>query len=428
MTQILLVFCIFLLFSTCLILFQIQSYLQLLKKKGKSSFFRNDDGKLKWIMIFVSLSSFFGLTSLIWFIYKIYNDKLLNNNSTENILSKWGQFGDFIGGFVGIFFTIVGVLLLYETLSLQRQELKESRSVFEKQRFEDTFFKLISVYQDIIKDMSFVDSIGNISSGIDYFNEQKKLLLNNFTPTFNIFQANKKAIHAYELFYILNKDNIAHYYRTLYRIFRFIDTAPFEFEDKMRYAKTARALMSESELFFLYYNAQTDYGKNFIILINNYNLLKHLPILEKLEFKWLSVQFDMEMLMSMSQLLYEVKKDCVKIFTKKQKVVKSYFGSHIQISIKLKKNEIRLQILIRKNIPATNTFQKGYGLLNLSENDLREMLFNFLHDIIEFENFREINKAKIKYEKYTMSNTSKAIIWVNAKTEAEFPIINYDKY
>jgi hypothetical protein len=69
---------------------------------------------------------------------------------------------------------------------------------------------------------------------------------------------------------------------------KIIDDSSLSSEQKNFYSKIVRSQFTEFELFILYYNSQTQYGEKFYPLILRYNLLKHLPILTKLEFKQLA--------------------------------------------------------------------------------------------------------------------------------------------
>lgn len=67
-----------------------------------------------------------------------------------------GGIGSFIGGVVGVLFSLSAVVFfvvaLYsqkEELTLQRQELAETRSIFKQQQFESIFFNLLSIQQKI---------------------------------------------------------------------------------------------------------------------------------------------------------------------------------------------------------------------------------------------------------------------------------------
>ena len=89
----------------------------------------------------------------------------------------------------------------------------------------------------------------------------------------------------YMLFFIENSTKMGAYFRTLYRIYDLIDSSSINEKIKKNYLKIMRAQLTESELFFVRYNAMTYYGYNFIYYINKYHILKHLPAFELLEFK-----------------------------------------------------------------------------------------------------------------------------------------------
>ena len=110
---------------------------------------------------------------IILVVYAFFNFPKI---ATSNEIS-YGVFGDFIGGIVGSVWALAGVLLFYAALheqrkefklqskefELQRQELQETRKIFElqsktlkTQQFEETFFSLLTLYQNVanaIKDL-----------------------------------------------------------------------------------------------------------------------------------------------------------------------------------------------------------------------------------------------------------------------------------
>ena len=205
-----------------------------------------------------------GTIIILWFLTRGYFwDDFIDFHSGIN-LDKSAKVGDFIGGFVGVIFTLVGIVLLYETLSLQRNEFEESRKVFQRQQFENKFFSLLKVYQDIISTMHYeIPNSAQKYVGKEYFIKHKEDIYNLYQPTISFFKNRKIAIDLYTQFYIANKETIAHYFRTLYRLYRLIEETGYKPEEKMSYAKIVRAQLSESELFFLNYNACTTYGKKF---------------------------------------------------------------------------------------------------------------------------------------------------------------------
>ncbi len=67
---------------------------------------------------------------------------------------KLGHFGDFIGGFVGVMLTFLATVLIYFTYKSQKEELQLNRDLFSKQQFENTFFNMLKVHQDLKHNIS----------------------------------------------------------------------------------------------------------------------------------------------------------------------------------------------------------------------------------------------------------------------------------
>lgn len=87
----------------------------------------------------------------------VFINYLLNTNFSYNIkkestgdlnLSTSGQLGDFIGGIVGTIFSVAGFFLLYLTFQNQRES-------FEKERFENHFFKLVEMHRENVNEFEF---------------------------------------------------------------------------------------------------------------------------------------------------------------------------------------------------------------------------------------------------------------------------------
>ncbi|KWW51220.1 hypothetical protein AWW69_01130, partial [Bacillus cereus] len=75
-------------------------------------------------------------------------------------LAALGPVGDFVGGTTVTFFTAASVFLLIATNIMQREELKASREeaqitneTMKRQQFETTFFNMLSLHHQIVKDI-----------------------------------------------------------------------------------------------------------------------------------------------------------------------------------------------------------------------------------------------------------------------------------
>ena len=340
-----------------------------------------------------------GIGVMIWFITRLLVFENYWNTDYNINLTAIGQVGDFIGGFSGTLFTLVGVVLLFETLALQRTELGESRKVFEKQQFENTFFNLLNLYQEVAKSMhydNFDFSSEKTYSGKEFFEQQKMKFYDDFTPVNNFSKNRKESSLNYITFYTSTKEQTSHYFRTLYRIFRFISNSSFDQKEKMNYAKIVRAQLSESELFFIHYNAYTEYGSKFRQLINEFNIIKHLPVLEKVEYKNYVKNFDHMELNGLSLVLDDVK-NFIKssLFDQKEKY-KTYLQGTIAIKITSKANsEFKLTIIKKDNIPLNTSYQQGFGLGKFDANTIEHFFNDYLIDLVSFSNYYELNGKEI---------------------------------
>lgn len=99
-----------------------------------------------------------GFVLSIWFTLQMYFDGYINF-SNKISLEEFSRVGSFIGGTVGLFFTLAGVFLLIETLNLQREEFTKNREIFTQQQFENKLFNLLNVQQQLLSAIEFKISI-----------------------------------------------------------------------------------------------------------------------------------------------------------------------------------------------------------------------------------------------------------------------------
>lgn len=239
----------------------------------------------KWFYIVITLF-FIGVFGYIFkwqhYCYLFDEDYIIDNNLL-------GTFGDFIGGVLGTIFALISILILIRTFSQQRAVTIKNTEQIENQRFNDLFFELLRLYQSEIAELCGSlekddDTIIDYNNK-DFFDYEKEALQRAFTPTTSYEGNMQEALKSYMFFYIEHRTKIAACFRTLYRIYDLLDKSELSESIKKNYLKILRAQLTDSELFFIRYNAITYYGHNFIRYINKYNILKHLPTFELLEFK-----------------------------------------------------------------------------------------------------------------------------------------------
>lgn len=225
-----------------------------------------------------------------------------------------GTFGDQFGAvnalfsglaFAGLIYTIMlqrndlklqrqDLKLQRKELELTRKEMEEQTAEFEKQnetlkiqRFENTFFNMLSQFQEVVNNLTATVNAGMQSSGREVFRD----LYENATVYVKIpkdglrYQTTKGMRIALAIFKMdgyMKSEMPAifdHYFRLLYRILKFVRDTPLitTFDDEYEYTSMLRAILSRYELVWLYYNGLSEYGSEKLKpLIERYAMLKSL--------------------------------------------------------------------------------------------------------------------------------------------------------
>lgn len=240
----------------------------------------------------------------------------------------FGNYGDFIGGLL----SVVSIYLLVETLKDQRATSNEQRLFTEKQQaliekqqknaneqqINTLFFHLLKHLQREVADLNLTTENGQYTNK-DFFEELRRELQRDFTPTIrykeNILTAGRHYLELYA-----KNPRLGSYFRLLYRLCEIIHQSELSGVEKVKYIKILRAQLTYSELLLLRYNAQNQHGKKFTKYINEYNLLKHLPVFELLEFKdWWGTMIEDEVGRLRVSIFFEDLKSTLKELLKKDK-------------------------------------------------------------------------------------------------------------
>lgn len=219
-----------------------------------------------------------------------------------------GTFGDMFGAvnalFSGLAFAgmIITLLQQKEELSLQRKELEDTRKELEGQkeqqktqndtlkyqRFETTFFNLLSAFEVLKKNLSYKATDG----AEPYIREVTgetifKAFYEWKAITFKY--GSDDGINGIKSWMLRDYKDIErcpdisvfdHYFRLLYRIVKYVNESPL-IEDKDRYGYVCllRALLSDYELVMIFYNCLGSKGYDKMKpLVEKYSLLKNLRV------------------------------------------------------------------------------------------------------------------------------------------------------
>ncbi len=220
-----------------------------------------------------------------------------------------GTFGDMYGTvnalFSGLAFSgiVITILLQRKELIAQRKELKLTRKQFKiqndtlsQQRFENTFFNLLTIHHKIVEAIDFqapirrsikdyLDPEYEILKGRDVF----KLGYENFKTASDKNKSDFEEriyLEQYEKF----QTDFGHYFRNLYRLIKLVDNANFisllnpkeslknNYRKRYSYTSIVRSNLSDYELLWIFYNSLSKNGnEKFMPLIVRYTLLKNLP-------------------------------------------------------------------------------------------------------------------------------------------------------
>ncbi len=238
------------------------------------------------ILVLYCLAMYFSKDIATW----IYGEVPTNYNS--DTLTRTGQFGDSAGAINALFSALAFFGVLW-TLIIQRQDSKIAR-------FENTFFQMLSLQQEIVKDL--------------YYSYEKNVVARTDGATGPATQESKelRPVIGRELFRyafvdaphnintkqykglsniinVYGKDSYEysytpsyfdHYFRHLYRIIKFVDETdllPEDHEIRYKYTSIVRAQLSRYELIWIFYNCLSSNGiEKFKPLIEDYSLLKNI--------------------------------------------------------------------------------------------------------------------------------------------------------
>ncbi len=223
--------------------------------------------------------------------------------------SDTGEIGDTIGGIMGPFVAIAASGLTFIAFWVQYKANIQQRHDIAIERFESNLFEMIHIQQEIINGLV-----------IEYRNQnnnlEKKIGRDVFQYSYEEMPIRiyvGDTIASFKLKDALNNDDevkmrldltkglwfLDHYYRHLYRIFKYIDDANSNLIDKNKkyeYATIVRATLSPYELIMLYYNGFSH--PRFKELIERYALFNNI------RHTWLASYEDMQIIKKKFQVGY----------------------------------------------------------------------------------------------------------------------------
>ncbi|WP_263602744.1 putative phage abortive infection protein [Chryseobacterium sp. PET-29] len=277
-------------------------------------------------VIFILLSALFGTIGIISFFIIIFNISYQFNNSKIIDPELASKFGDFFGGFIGTIFSIMSVLLLIYTILHQNREAQKST-------LETNFFRMIDYHNQNVNQLK----VSNLDrTRTDDFYEgrrafvQFKIQIHRLFPivreviTENNYEFTEEEVAdiVYMIFFYgiegswisfiqdklsryapihlelsakiqtkidlnpdlkcgrTNQTHLSTYFRNMYNAIKLVDSSKFlNQKEKEDLIKIYRAQLSNPELYILFFNILSRFGKKWIKnkYIIKYNIIKNIP-------------------------------------------------------------------------------------------------------------------------------------------------------
>lgn len=242
---------------------------------------------MKRIYLILLICSILFLSFVFYVMYS-----LITSSSEKDLLVKVY----YIGGIVSGFFAFGAFIVAIWTNYTQNKNGK-------LQRFENTFFNMLDLQQQITKDLIYNENISEYDNNpkykticgrelFQYFWDSLKLksLSNSknseedygFNDTLALYRNGLKSIiddfGKAEYRYQKVTSYFDHYFRHLYTIIKFIhNTDCLTYDEKYKYTSITRATLSRYELVWIYYNCLYGAGlEKFKPLVEKYSLLKNI--------------------------------------------------------------------------------------------------------------------------------------------------------
>lgn len=222
-------------------------------------------------------------------------------DSLDLSTDKDGYIGDTIGGISAPIIGIGAALLTFFAFWVQYKFNKEQSAFLQKERFENNFFEMLQLHESITNSLSVIglrakekgNTIEHKGRDVFQFIYEEYPILNplcfkagsNSLPKGGndlqgirslMMEGGNDRLEKYASEGVVR--SLDHYFRQLYRIFKYIDDAQSFLDDKERYSYVgiARSTLSKYELVMLFYNCLSENGiKKFKPLIEKYAILKN---------------------------------------------------------------------------------------------------------------------------------------------------------
>lgn len=338
--------------------------------------------------------------------------------------AAFGSFGDVVGGVVGTIVAFVSAYLLLRTFKNQaavNESVITSNNVtkatseaqfyqIQLQTFDSKFKSFLDTYQRAIAAYRHCDKEGRIA-----FEEIAQQFGSGFKNEKDYRHRMESAVEEYKDFYARHATEMSVHFRMLYLLIKLVSESELEVEDKVLYAKLVRGQMSDAEMILLRYNCLSEYGMKMRPYCNEFNLIKHEPVLSLLEFsKYKNKLIEKDNLLEeeirgLNTLFVTLRKRISKMFNKENSCNYDQVVVGERYTIKFYKNNKRTNFTLEfeGNLKAQ---RKGKGRITAAESALdilkdydkgtsvRDLFKDFLTELLFVSNYYCFNSSDAKIE------------------------------
>lgn len=284
----------------------------------------------------------------------------------------------------------------------QIAEENKQQVKWEKNRqFEEKFHTLLALYREAVH--TYKDKTGNRCTVDEFvvetldvckFNNKNKYLKST-NAACRTFFANAKE----------NLPTINTHMRLLYQLLSLLNESGLDEKNERIYAKSLRGQLTDMELVLIRYNCWRKVGENMRPLVAKYNIMKHLPLLNLLEYRKYtergrgSIPDVCIRLLSDELVLW--RREISHLFktaydTNERQEQKISYGSLFDVKFSVSEDcRVYDIVLVQKKKNKIGIKDEVAKLLfNISDKDMKGILSEFHKEVFELANFNEWNSME----------------------------------
>lgn len=214
-------------------------------------------------------------------------------DTTNTAGTSWQTFGTYFGGTLGPILSFFAIFAALVTLNLQMKQLRDQQKViaqqrkefhetqksFELQNFEKTFFEMLHLFEGVVNGLS----SGGEKTGRECFQDFAQVLEGYYKEEAgdktDPVQYGDYLRRSFEKFAEIHEPKIGHYFRLLYRIYKFVHESDPDGKigiKKKHYTGIIRSLLSSYELVLLFYDCFYRKGVKFADLVIEYSVFENM--------------------------------------------------------------------------------------------------------------------------------------------------------